>query len=66
MTNPTYTIRVRMTDVFHEGAFVPARDVQAVCKKNNVSMEVAEEKYFDFTTDDVRNFFFLGLKFPKQ
>ena len=55
-----------MTDVFSEGAFVPMKDVEVACKKQNVEIKVVEEKFFDFTTDDVINFFFLGLKFPKQ
>lgn len=66
MNEPKFTIRVQMKDVFHEGAFVAMRDVEAACKKQNVEMKIIEEKYFDFTTDDVKNFFFLGLNFPKQ
>ena len=66
MNNPKFTIRVRMTDVFREGAFVAIRDVRSVCEKQGVEMEVVEEKYFDFTADDVKNLFFLGLNFPKQ
>jgi len=54
-----------MKDVFHEGAFVAMRDVEAACQKHNVEMKIIEEKYFDFTTDDVKNFFLLGLNFPK-
>lgn len=66
MNEPQFTIRVKMTDVFSEGAFVPMKDVEVACKKQNVEIKVVEEKFFDFTTDDVINFFFLGLKFPKQ
>lgn len=66
MNEPQFTIRVKMTDVFHEGAFVAMRDVEAACQKHGVEMKIIEGKYFDFTTDDVKNFFFLGLKFPKQ
>jgi len=65
MSEPKHTIRIRMTDVFPEGKFVAMRDVRDACEKNNITMEIVEEKYFDFTTDDIRNFFFLGLNFPK-
>ena len=41
MNEPQFTIRVQMKDVFHEGAFVAMRDVEA------------------------KNFFLLGLNFPK-
>lgn len=65
MSEPKYTIRVKMTDVFHEGAFVAMRDVESKCKRHDVEIKIVEEKYFDFTTDDIKNLFFLGLNFPK-
>lgn len=66
MNEPQFTIRVKMTDVFYEGAFVAMRDVEAACKKQKVEMKIIEEKYFEFTADDVKEFFFLGLNFPKK
>lgn len=65
MTDPTFTIRINPAECFGKVAWMPVKDIEAVCEKHGIEMKVVEEKYFDFTTDDVKNFFWLGLNFPK-
>jgi hypothetical protein len=65
MTNPTFTIRVSFDLVFGRWAWAPIPDLQKACDTFNVKMAILEERFFEFTADDPRNFFLLGLNFPK-
>ncbi len=66
MNQPTFTIRIKLQVYPAEClSWMPVKDIEAVCEKYGIEMKIVEEKYFDFTTDDVKNFFFLGLNFPR-
>lgn len=66
MSDPKFTIRITFAEIFGTTALVPLKDFKEACKKYNVDMGVVKEgKYFEFTTDDPKFFFLLGLNFPK-